>query len=149
MALPNPRGEFPRIAPGELPKFARLVARRISLETALDLARRCGGQRFYFPRPAAVSETHRLARAVGVGLAKELCGLFQGEEWAIPCCRAQLRRVDAARMRRAGRSTAEISAELGVTERHVRWLLRSGAARRSRSRPGMAERGQPLQEGAR
>lgn len=108
----------------DLPELLALVAEGMGLAAALALVTQLGGQRIYVEKTPR--EQHRLARLLGMDMARFLSKHYGGEFIDVPSARsltgeARARRIAvAAALRRGGKSSNALAAELGVTRR---WII--------------------------
>lgn len=124
----------------DLPGLLALVAEGMGVAAALALVTRLGGQRIYVEK--SPREGHRLARLLGMDLARFLSRHYGGEFIDVPSARSlsgevQARRsAVAAALRHGGKSSNALAAELGVTRRWIiqlrRNLKQAGGAARER-----------------
>ena len=86
------------------------------------LSRASGGRRAYIPRKPR--DSHWLVLAVGREAADKLAWRYGGDRIEVPIL-ARIDRDDRiCRLRAQGRSAAQIAEEEGISERHVRNILR-------------------------
>jgi hypothetical protein len=120
-----------RMSAYALPGILCQIAQATTVETAIVIARAVGGQRLYLPREDHLKPGHALVKLVGQDAARTICARWGGERRDIPSARAYLHWYDCRRLRREGKTHAEISRALGLAMNTVAALLK-GLARGDR-----------------
>lgn len=110
-----------RATPFALPALLAEIARITDQGTALALAREFGGRDIYVPRKPRADQ--KLTLAVGLAAATAISARFGGCTHKIPSAKAFLNWREVHRLRDEGKSTAEISAEVGLGQRYIQRLL--------------------------
>jgi len=90
------------------------------LRIALRLMQNFGGRDMKFP--AEPSEDHPVVRALGMDDARLLCQHLAGQQIYVPHSRAQRTRASVHELQGRGMTRAQIAAQLGLSERHVRHI---------------------------
>jgi L-alanine-DL-glutamate epimerase-like enolase superfamily enzyme len=115
-----------------LPGFLADLARITTPEIAITIARKHGGRRLYIPRQPPVD--HPLCDLVGRAAALLIADHLGGDRHEVPAARTILRWDDAHRLRASGKTHAEISELLNLTQAYVSRLL-AGAPIGTREAP--------------
>lgn len=105
-----------------MPDMLARILRITSPAIAVRFARTFGGRPLYIPRTLA--ESHPIARCVGRRAATRICRELGGGDWTVPAAVPSLHWLDARALKLLGVSNTEIAARLGISDRHVRHLLR-------------------------
>jgi hypothetical protein len=110
------------ITPLMLPAVLRQIAELIGIDAAVKIARAFGGTSLTIPQ--TMGPDHKLAQLIGLADASTIAAHFGGSgRFECPSAKSVLCRADARRLRRAGKSTMEIAAALGISQRHVTSLV--------------------------
>lgn len=104
-----------------LPGILAEIARLTTPDIAIAVARKHGGRRLYIP--ARVPDQHPLSDLVGRSAAVLIAQHFGGERHDVPAARTILRWYDAHRLRADGKTHAQISELLSLTQMYVSRLL--------------------------
>ena len=143
----------PAILADDMPESLAEVVAAIGLASTLQLVEHFGGIRLYVPKPDFITESHRIARTIGVAPAKKLAALWGGEFMALP--RAEKARR-LARNRALLRDYESMSApqcarKYQLTARTVHLIVsarRSRKKQREHSRPEISTSARRPQRGA-
>lgn len=101
----------------DLPTSLVDVAEVLGLRVALAMIQNFGGLEVTFPvRPGP---DHAIIKALGETDGYALCSFLAGQKIYVPHNRVTSARADVVKLRAAGKTRAEISRLLGISERHV------------------------------
>jgi hypothetical protein len=122
VAPPAPTGDV--LTPAGLPGVLKTVAEITSVDVAVALARWKGGRVLYIPMEANLGPDHEMIKKLGRRAALRIARHFGRGDVLIPQAKNILTWMDARRMRREGKSTAEIAKALNRHQRHIMLLVR-------------------------
>ena len=116
-----------------LPDLFRELGKNLPLADLLKLSERYGGTRLYIPKN--LREGHDRVARLGKDTARRLIAVAGYDTITVPKCervRQLLRRREALRLHREGRTMRSIAREFGVTDRTIQsWIT----AERGREKP--------------